>query len=95
MLEEGSHLLTWRLSERPTEGSEIPLIPLAPHRLIYLEYEGPISRNRGQVWREDGGNYEWVSRSVAEWQINFFGRWLIGQASLRDSENGWLFCWNG
>lgn len=45
-----SELMTWRSPcwpiDRPT-----PLVRLADHRRHYLDYEGPISGNRGYVTR--------------------------------------------
>lgn len=34
------------------------LTPLAEHRRAYLEYEGPVSGNRGAVRRVAGGSYK-------------------------------------
>lgn len=37
---------------------------LEPHRRAYLEYEGEISGNRGQVKRIERGSYELLGSSV-------------------------------
>lgn len=37
---------------------------LAPHRRIYLEYEGEISAGRGRVERIDEGHYETTDTGV-------------------------------
>src|SRR5687767_761642 len=37
--------------------------PLGNHRRDYLEYEGPVSDERGQVTRIDAGSYETLSES--------------------------------
>jgi hypothetical protein len=62
--EQGQDLLaTWALypenpgddvfsADRPTVGR---VVPLSPHRAIYLNYEGPVSGNRGHVSRECAG----------------------------------------
>lgn len=50
-------LLAWRLPRRPEEaiGGEMLVERLAPHRRVYLEYEGPISGGRGVVSRVASG----------------------------------------
>ena len=53
----GSELLTWRCAEWPLRTGLI-LKPLALHRRAYLEYEGPLSNNRGRVRRVAWGQYE-------------------------------------
>jgi hypothetical protein len=69
MLEAEGELLTWRLSVWPPDLSaaqpEVSLqaTPLPPHRLAYLEYEGPVSDNRGVVRRVEAGTFDWVNRA--------------------------------
>lgn len=61
--EPAGPLLTWRLEWWPAQG-RVPADPLPAHRRDYLEYEGPISGERGEVRRvasgrcmmEPGGN---------------------------------------
>lgn len=56
---------TWELRELPAlwtkQGAADPLVVrrLPDHRLDYLEYEGPISGNRGVVSRHCGGTCHW------------------------------------
>jgi hypothetical protein len=65
LLEEGSAASTWRLLRKPCLNEPIAAEPLAPHRLIYLDYEGPVSENRGHVERFVAGTYEeeWSSEN--------------------------------
>jgi hypothetical protein len=57
MLECGSILRTWRLA-RPPECDQVIEAEAAPdHRLIYLDYEGEISGERGNVRRWDRGTF--------------------------------------
>lgn len=62
MLEHEGVLVTWALAELPRVGSSIAATQLANHRLAYLQYEGAISGDRGEVWRIDEGEYEWIER---------------------------------
>jgi hypothetical protein len=52
----GLELSTWRLPHWPPHPDD-QCTPLPKHRRDYLEYEGPVSRNRGQVKRVAAGNY--------------------------------------
>ncbi len=60
MLEDGDVLRTWRLSAPPEPGVGVDAEPSFDHRLIYLDYEGPISDGRGNVKRHDKGTFEWI-----------------------------------
>lgn len=72
MLEEGNVLKTWALAELPQAWSGLsvsepfPVIAasntveaeqLADHRPAYLDYEGPVSGERGTVRKLDAGSY--------------------------------------
>jgi hypothetical protein len=58
MLEFGEALRTWRLAEPPEPGRTVAAEAIGDHRRLYLDYEGPVSGNRGQVRRWDSGTYE-------------------------------------
>jgi DNA polymerase Ligase (LigD) len=58
MLEIGSALRTWRLAALPSASAPVAAELLGDHRLLYLDYEGPVSRDRGAVRRWDAGNYD-------------------------------------
>lgn len=64
--DETGPLLTWRLSRWPMEAGDVAT-PIAPHRRVYLEYEGVVSRGRGQVKRVAAGSVEIVERSPSGW----------------------------
>ncbi len=61
LLEQTDSLKTWRVLEEPSTKSLIEVEPLADHRLHYLDYEGPVSRNRGSVTQWDKGEFEIIS----------------------------------
>ena len=49
-------LATWRLAEDPTQqAGEIAAERIADHRPAFLDYEGPLSADRGSVRRVDRG----------------------------------------
>lgn len=55
---------------------------LATHRLSYLEYEGPISDNRGAVARQDAGTYRIEQESEDQLVVELAGEKLRGRATL-------------
>lgn len=57
MLEAEGTLKTWTVPALDWE-AELPVTQNTDHRLEYLEYEGPISGERGEVRRVEGGIYE-------------------------------------
>ncbi len=76
---DNGELLTWQIASFPdlkslTQSLEIPAKRLKNHRLIYLDYEGPISGNRGSVQRLAFGVYKAVfaPSSPSDGQAHFF-----------------------
>lgn len=92
MLEIGEQLRTWRLARTPAPGLVLDALPLPDHRRHYLDYEGPLSGNRGTVRRWDAG--EFLPQEVAADHVTvlFQGNRLRGMASLRpDAMGSWTF----
>ena len=58
----GSELSTWRLPHWPPLAGD-QFTPLPKHRRDYLEYEGPVSGDRGQVKRIAAGTCTLVEQS--------------------------------
>jgi hypothetical protein len=89
MLEVEGRLRTWRLAEAPAAGREISAEPLADHRMRYLDYEGPVSGNRGEVRRWDRGEYALIEETPAWLEVRLTGTKLVGTATLtRDAATG-------
>jgi hypothetical protein len=94
MLELDGALKTWRLPRPPDVGAEMDCEALADHRIEYLDYEGPISGDRGAVTRWDRGTYVLERRSDAEWIARLVGEKQAGRARLfrsPDDFNRWRF----
>jgi len=51
MFEEGDSLRSWRLLNEPALDAWIEAERLPNHRKAYLDYEGPVSGDRGEVVR--------------------------------------------
>ncbi|WP_166819917.1 DNA polymerase ligase N-terminal domain-containing protein [Thalassoroseus pseudoceratinae] len=60
-LEDGEELLTWRLTHPLDVEEPIAAKKLPSHRLIYLDYSGPVSRNRGTVTKLVTGHFDWLT----------------------------------
>lgn len=73
MLEKGGQLITFRSApdtlHKLLAGTTIPLTALPTHRLLYLDYEGPVSNNRGVVQRVFSGNLTWLSAPEGAYQV--------------------------
>ena len=82
MLETDGVLKTWAIDGAIVPDQTIPARQLADHRLVYLDYEGPISGNRGEVRREDRGSYEIIAWEDDRVVVRVSGDQLSGEVSL-------------
>lgn len=95
MLERDGALMTWSLTslpphwrqsfERDAAGNELLVLGamrLPDHRLAYLDYEGPLSGDRGRVTRHDAGNYRIVDERADSLQVQLEGVVVRGRVSL-------------
>jgi hypothetical protein len=64
----GSPLATWRSSTWPITEAML-LERILDHRWDYLEYEGVVSNDRGQVRRIAAGTFRFESRTDHRWVI--------------------------
>jgi len=96
MLQVDDHLRTWALDEQPADGTTLNATQLADHRLEYLEYEGPISADRGRVTQWDRGSYLLIAKDQRSCEVELRGRRLVGRVSLRQvQDQRWLFSFTG
>lgn len=84
MLEDAGTLRTWRLLEEPGAGRTVTAQPIADHRLEYLDYEGPVSGDRGEVKRWDAGTFEWIDEEKNRPRANLSGSKLSGGIEIAD-----------
>jgi DNA polymerase ligase (LigD)-like protein len=94
MLEADGGLRTWALAELPATDRPIAAEQLPDHRIMYLDYEGPISDDRGSVTRWDRGQFETVRETPLELAVSLAGDRLRGQAMLTrrsDDSRTWQF----
>jgi hypothetical protein len=75
MFEVQGQLLSWA-SERlapPDQAAAVPAILLAPHRLIYLDYQGAVSGNRGTVRRIEAGSHRLIDSTADRYRFALSG----------------------
>lgn len=80
MLEGEDALHTWALNEQPSIGSRQFVDRIADHRKAYLEYEGPVSADRGRVTRWEHGRQFVETSSESLWVARLDGqnvRWRV------------------
>ncbi len=82
MLEADGALRTWRLLQSPNATEAVTAEPLPNHRLEYLDYEGPVSNNRGHVKQLDHGEFTLIRDTDAELAIQLLGKVLSGRATI-------------
>ena len=81
-LEAGGVLRSWRVLAEPVSGTESPAEPIGDHRLLYLDYEGPLSGNRGTVKRWDAGSFEWILDTAERVEVALHGKRLKGRVVI-------------
>lgn len=93
MLEVENGLRTWAIQMIPAAVGRQPADELPHHRLAYLDYEGPISGDRGSVTRWDSGTYRVVRESGDRLEVTLQGEQLVGLAKLAGlpGEPNWTF----
>ncbi len=82
MLEHEGALRTWALSEEPQCPGIVAALELAVHRMAYLQYEGPVSGDRGSVTRWDEGEFQLLAESSDRIELTLLGRRLSGRVLL-------------
>ncbi len=94
MLEHDGALECWTLAALPSSWAAalgidggassdvVDAVRLPDHRLAYLDYEGPVSNNRGEVCRCDGGEYQWLDAGPSPMRLELCGAVLKGLVVL-------------
>ena len=92
MLEHGEVLLTWQLLREPVDraGLPIPAKPIGDHRKLYLDYEGPVSGDRGHVRRVGAGTVNIQELTATECVFELSGDRFSGRFRLKAADGEWL-----
>lgn len=88
LLEWNGVLRAWALESEPRRGTSAVATALPDHRLEYLEYEGPLSRQRGVVTRFDSGVYEILREGTQLLIVRLSGRLLSCELMLAAAADG-------
>lgn len=83
LVEAGETLRAWRLPSEPRAECDSPAEPNVPHRLLYLDYEGPVSGGRGTVSRWDAGTCDWHADEPDCVELEVRGAKLRGRVVIR------------
>jgi len=95
-LEDAETLKTWALPRLPEAGLEIACNALPDHRLVYLDYEGPIAGGRGSVARCDQGTFTIETWTDNEIIVELAGAKFSGRVELQRqpaSPRQWRLNW--
>lgn len=90
LLERDGVLKAWRLPAAFDLTSPVPAELNFDHRLIYLDYEGPVSGGRGEVRRWDAGELVWEEFTEQEIRVRLSGIRLWGCFRLVKAGDGWM-----
>lgn len=82
MLERADDLFTLELIEALQRGVAQLARELTPHRKAYLDFEGPVSQDRGEVHRIDRGSLTIVSWTDSKIEADLSGQTLRGRLTL-------------
>ncbi|MCG8407380.1 MAG: hypothetical protein MI923_19450 [Phycisphaerales bacterium] len=84
MIDDGSLLATWKTRQAPetARDRELDCLRIGNHRRIYLDYEGPISGDRGDVTQHDAGQCLVEVQTESRWDVTFEGKRLNGHFTL-------------
>ena len=82
LLESGGVLRAWRVLAEPTPGTQAQVEPIGDHRLLYLDYEGAVSNNRGTVKRWDAGTFEWLTDTAERVEVVLQGKRVKGRVVI-------------
>ena len=92
MMEQGAVLKTWRLASLIQPGIQ-EAIRISDHRLDYLTYEGPVSRDRGKVCRVAEGRYEAALATEQCWKIELQGTFQGTITLQQEAADRWQLEW--
>ena len=89
-------LATFRVDQPPptwATAGVLPIQALPDHRRIYLDYQGPISGDRGTVIRYDRGTMRLVEQTPTHIAAEISGELLHGHLELHaTTANLWRLC---
>lgn len=89
MWQAGDVLRAWALDDPPRPGTATIARPLPDHRSTYLDYEGPVSANRGRVTRHDAGTFQLLRDEAGSVVVRLAGTQYQGEVLLQADGEHW------
>jgi len=89
LLESGAVLRSWRLSAPPGAAADLTAEATPDHRLLYLDYEGPVSGGRGHVTRWDAGSFAWLEDGSDRVAVRLCGVRVRGVLVVEGTRVSW------
>ncbi|MDJ0581883.1 DNA polymerase ligase N-terminal domain-containing protein [Crocosphaera sp.] len=95
MLEYSETLATWQLTIPLSEiqqEQKIIVKKIQDHRLIYLSYEGTISKGRGKIKKVDFGDYKLLINEISHCEFILYGQHSTAHYKLKKIDldnNSW------
>ena len=93
-LESEGTLMTWELTSLLTSQNNQVVRRLANHRLVYLDFQGPLSDDRGTVKLVDTGSLEWVTLESERLIGRINGQTTDGKLTLTSEGSSINDVWN-
>jgi hypothetical protein len=93
LLEDGEVLRAWEVPQPLDSQVEQSVRQLPDHRKLYLDYEGPLSNNRGTVAQWDRGTYSLLNQADGKLMLKFAGSIVRGEIHLQkknDAHEQWM-----
>jgi len=83
LLQQGNRLLGWRGDNHGHFLNGGHVVQTSDHRLVYLDYEGPLTGQRGTVKRVDAGRLTWRHCAENEFIAEIQGKQWHGVLELK------------
>jgi len=94
LFDQGETLQAWELPLDPFREYSQSAHSLSPHRRHYLDYEGPLSDDRGTVTRVEAGEFVLIAESDARLEYEIAGQRLRGRIVIEQRAEvveGWVY----
>lgn len=93
MLENEASLRSWRLLTDPKGlmgGDAISAEAIPDHRKVYLDYQGPVSGDRGSVSQWDAGTFALAGETPTAIGLELAGKHIQGFFKMTCEDGQWF-----
>ena len=85
MIQFEQSLITWALDSPPIVGTVASGVRLEDHRIEYLDFEGSVSGNRGNVRQVARGRCQWIACLETQKKVRLFGADFVWWVTIDES----------